>query len=82
MINIAANKTVPVITGISTFATASVASFPSPGILNTYSVITAPPHSAPRSKPKTVTIGVIAERKTCLKLIRRADNPFARAVRM
>ncbi|CAB4544927.1 unannotated protein [freshwater metagenome] len=70
----------PVTTGISKFETASVDNLPRPGMLKTYSVITAPPSRAPRSKPKTVTIGVIAPRSTCLELIFPPDNPLALAV--
>ena len=53
-----------------------------PGRLNTVSVMIAPPSSRPRSRPKMVTIGVMAARIPCRTMTFRRGRPLARAVRM
>ena len=51
-------------------------------MLNTPPVMTAPPISSAMSIPSIVTMGVRLARKPCLKMTRRSERPFARAVRM
>ena len=53
-----------------------------PGIENTYSTKYAPPTSAGKLKPRSVTIGSNAFRKACLKSTSRSESPLLRAVRM
>ena len=55
-------RTVPCTVGRSLFWMASNARRPTPGMLKTVSVRIAPPRRMPRSRPRMVTIGVIAER--------------------
>jgi hypothetical protein len=62
--------------------TAWTVSWPMPGRLKIDSVMIAPPSSAARSRPNTVTIGVRPARRPCLRTTRFSVRPFARAVRM
>ena len=78
----AENSTVPMIIGRSMFCTACHASVPMPGQPNTYSMISAPPSSTPRSSAVMVTRGRRAFLKACLNITRLAETPLARAVRM
>ena len=58
-------------------------SAPTPGMLKTVSVrIALPASSTATSRPSSVTIGVIALRKTCLAITRLSGRPIARGVRM
>ena len=82
MIAMAPISTVPCTIGRSAFWIASNAVRPMPGMLKTVSVRIAPPNRMPRSRPKIVTIGVIAERTPWRKMTRRSLRPLARAVRM
>ena len=54
---------------------------PMPGMPNTDSVRIAPPTRIQRSRPSTVTTGVIAARSPWRTITRRSLRPFARAVR-
>ena len=78
----ARNVVTPRMIGRSFWFTASIDNLPIPGRLNTDSVRIAPPSSAPKSRPKTVTIGVSTERIACLAMTTRSCRPLARAVRM
>src|SRR2546422_6506061 len=51
---------------------------PSPGMLKTISVTTAPPISTAVVIPMTVTTGTIALRKACPTMTTPCDSPFAR----
>ena len=69
-------------TGRSPWNTEFTAHWPMPWRLNTVSVITAPPSSAPRSRPMRVTTGVRLARRPCLKITLDSDSPLTLAVRM
>src|SRR6185295_1135235 len=77
----ARNRVVPWIVARSPRWIASYARRPTPGIPNTDSVRIAPPTRMPRSRPSTVTTGVIAARRPWRITTRRSVRPFARAVR-
>ena len=55
---------------------------PMPGIEKIFSVMIRPPNNAPMSSAITVTRGISALRKPCLKITFRRGTPLARAVRM
>ena len=62
-------------TGRSPWNTEVTAHWPTPWRLNTVSVITAPPSSAPRSRPIRVTTGVRLARRPCLKITSARTAP-------
>ena len=74
--------TTPSTVGRSWVIAPLIASQPSPCRLKTDSVMIAPPTSSAMSRPKMVTIGVRLARSPCLRITRRSERPFARAVRM
>ena len=55
---------------------------PSPGMLKTISVTTAPPISTAMVTPITVTTGTSALRKPWIQSTMGCESPLARAVRM
>ena len=72
----------PITIGKSALKIDCTPSRPTPGRLNTFSVMNALPMYRPRSSPNIVTTGVSAERRPWWKITVRSDSPFARAVRM
>ena len=79
---VAVQITTPSTLGRSWVSAPLNASQPRPWMLKTDSVMIAPPTSSAMSSPKMVTIGVRLARSPCLRITRRSESPFARAVRM
>ena len=68
--------------GWSSWPIASAAYWPTPWRSKTASVrIAPPPTSAPKSRPQSVTIGIIELRRTWRSSTWRSLSPLARAVR-
>ena len=79
---VAVTTTTPSTVGRSWVVAPLIASHPSPWMLNTVSVMIAPPTSRAMSSPKIVTIGVRLARSPCWRITLRSESPLARAVRM
>lgn len=62
-------------------STAPISRAPRPYIEKTFSVITAPPSSEPKSRPNRVMTGIITFRSACRPITRASRRPLARAVR-